>query len=164
MNYNYTTQRFPSEEGPGASVSYRDASRHIFHTYSSYARGLDQLIGAYNWLDPAPKGRDEDGSLVHTRRGCGTTTNTGRAIGWKQRQSTFSLRKPGLCVVKTEHTRRFRRRWQKDESTRAGPGSDPHASPPPKITLSEGPKVAVKRLGRVCSLTASAIRPERQIV
>ena len=33
----------------------------IFHTYSTYARGLDILVGAYNFLDLAPKGRDEDG-------------------------------------------------------------------------------------------------------
>ena len=32
----------------------------MFHTYSAYARGLDILVGAYNFLDMAPKGRDED--------------------------------------------------------------------------------------------------------
>lgn len=61
MTYNYTTQKFPSEEGPGASVFYKDAAGNIFHTYSAFARGLDMMIGAYNWLDLAPKGRDEDG-------------------------------------------------------------------------------------------------------
>jgi predicted dithiol-disulfide oxidoreductase (DUF899 family) len=59
--YNYSTQQFPSEERPGTSVFYRDGSGNIFHTYSSYARGLDILIGAYNWLDLTPKGRDEEG-------------------------------------------------------------------------------------------------------
>ena len=39
----------------------KDAAGNIFHTYSSYGRGLDILIGAYNWLDLAPKGRDEEG-------------------------------------------------------------------------------------------------------
>jgi len=33
----------------------------VFHTYSCYARGLDMLIGAYHFLDLAPKGRDEAG-------------------------------------------------------------------------------------------------------
>jgi predicted dithiol-disulfide oxidoreductase (DUF899 family) len=33
----------------------------IFHTYSAYARGLDNLWGAYQWLDRAPKGRNEQG-------------------------------------------------------------------------------------------------------
>ncbi len=65
MYYNYGMQQFPSEEGPGTSVFYRDEAGKIFHTYSSYARGLDMLIGAYNWLDLAPKGRDE-GGLAHT--------------------------------------------------------------------------------------------------
>jgi predicted dithiol-disulfide oxidoreductase (DUF899 family) len=61
MNYNYTKQKFPSEEGPGASVFYKDNTGVIYHTYSSYGRGLDIMIGAYNWLDIAPKGRDEEG-------------------------------------------------------------------------------------------------------
>jgi predicted dithiol-disulfide oxidoreductase (DUF899 family) len=61
MYYNYTLQQFPSEEGPGASAFYKDEAGNIFHTYSTYGRGLDILIGAYNWLDMAPKGRDEDG-------------------------------------------------------------------------------------------------------
>jgi len=59
--YNYAMQKFPSEERPGTSVFYKDAAGNIFHTYSSYGRGLDILIGAYNWLDLTPKGRDEEG-------------------------------------------------------------------------------------------------------
>jgi len=60
MYYNYAMGEFPSEEGPGVSVFYKDAAGDIFHTYSAYARGGDILIGAYNYLDLAPKGRDED--------------------------------------------------------------------------------------------------------
>jgi predicted dithiol-disulfide oxidoreductase (DUF899 family) len=63
--YNYTSMKFPSEELPGASVFARDGAGEIFHTYSTYARGLDILVGTYNFLDLAPKGRDEDG-LKHT--------------------------------------------------------------------------------------------------
>jgi len=59
--YNYEMVEFGSEEGPGASAFYKNAGGDIFHTYSTYARGLDILIGAYNFLDLAPKGRDEDG-------------------------------------------------------------------------------------------------------
>jgi predicted dithiol-disulfide oxidoreductase (DUF899 family)/predicted transcriptional regulator YdeE len=58
--YNYQIQEFGSEEAPGASVFYKDNTGTIFHTYSAYARGLDILVGAYNYLDLAPKGRDED--------------------------------------------------------------------------------------------------------
>jgi len=61
VNYNYDMVEFPSEEGPGASVFYKNDGGELFHTYSSYARGLDTLVGAYNFLDLAPKGRDEDG-------------------------------------------------------------------------------------------------------
>ena len=40
---------------------YRSEAGEIFHTYSAYARGLDILVGTYNFLDLVPKGRDEDG-------------------------------------------------------------------------------------------------------
>jgi len=59
--YNYGMVEFGAEEAPGASVFYKDPAGEIFHTYSAYARGLDILVGAYNFLDLAPKGRDEDG-------------------------------------------------------------------------------------------------------
>ena len=65
VDYNYTMQPFPSEEAPGLSVFYKNAAGEIFHTYSSYGRGLDILLGAYNFMDMAPKGRDEAG-LAHT--------------------------------------------------------------------------------------------------
>jgi predicted dithiol-disulfide oxidoreductase (DUF899 family) len=58
--YNYGATQFPSEEMPGVSVFHKDATG-IYHTYSGYARGLDILVGVYNFLDLAPKGRDEDG-------------------------------------------------------------------------------------------------------
>ena len=59
--YNYDKREFPSEEAPGISVFYKDKTGDVFHTYSGYARGLDMLVGAYNYLDLVPKGRDEDG-------------------------------------------------------------------------------------------------------
>jgi len=61
VEYNYTMTTFPSEERPGASVFFKDAGGEVFHTYSTYGRGLDILIGAYNLIDLSPKGRDEDG-------------------------------------------------------------------------------------------------------
>jgi len=61
VNYNYTMQNFPPDEAPGASVFYTDEAGEVFHTYSTYGRGLDILVGAYNFLDMAPKGRDEEG-------------------------------------------------------------------------------------------------------
>jgi predicted dithiol-disulfide oxidoreductase (DUF899 family) len=61
VSYNYGPTEFPSEEAPGASVFYKNSDGEIFHTYSAYARGLDILLPAYNFLDMTPKGRDEDG-------------------------------------------------------------------------------------------------------
>jgi predicted dithiol-disulfide oxidoreductase (DUF899 family) len=58
--YNYRMTEFPSEEGPGTSVFFKDSDGAIYHTYSTYERGLDILIGTYNYLDLVPKGRDED--------------------------------------------------------------------------------------------------------
>jgi predicted dithiol-disulfide oxidoreductase (DUF899 family) len=60
VNYNYAMQEFPSEEAPGISVFYKDTGGDVFHTYSSYGRGLEQLVGTYMILDMVPKGRDED--------------------------------------------------------------------------------------------------------
>ena len=60
VDYNYEMQDVGSDEMPGLSAFYRDADGGIFHTYSAYARGLDSLVGTYNFLDVAPKGRDED--------------------------------------------------------------------------------------------------------
>jgi predicted dithiol-disulfide oxidoreductase (DUF899 family) len=58
--YNYMVDKIPSEELPGLSAFIRDENGKVFHAYSSYARGLDTLVGTYNFLDMAPKGRDED--------------------------------------------------------------------------------------------------------
>jgi len=63
--YNYTETSFPASEGPGISAFYKGDDGQVLHTYSSFARGLDMLIGAYNLLDIAPKGRDED-NLAYT--------------------------------------------------------------------------------------------------
>jgi predicted dithiol-disulfide oxidoreductase (DUF899 family) len=60
VNYNYTMQPFPGNEAPGASVFYKDKDGKIFHTYSTYGRGLDSFVTAYTLLDLVPKGRDED--------------------------------------------------------------------------------------------------------
>ena len=59
FNYRREDPGFADREG--ASVFYRDGRGRIFHTYSTYARGIDILNGAYNFLDLTPKGRDEDG-------------------------------------------------------------------------------------------------------
>ncbi len=63
--YNYEMAPFPADERPGFSAFIKGEDGSIYHSYSAYARGLDILVGAYNWLDYMPKGRDEAG-LRHT--------------------------------------------------------------------------------------------------
>jgi len=59
--YNFKTIRPGMAEREGASVFYKDPSGRVFHTYSTYARGIDMLNTAYHYIDLAPKGRDEGG-------------------------------------------------------------------------------------------------------
>src|SRR5882672_12203367 len=57
--YNYGMTNFPAEEAPGISLFYKNDAGEIFHTYSTYGRGVEVMMGTYNMLDLAPKGRDE---------------------------------------------------------------------------------------------------------
>jgi len=57
--YNYKPSTFPGKEAPGVSVFAKDKTGKTFHTYSTYARGIDMLNGAYHFMDLLPKGRDE---------------------------------------------------------------------------------------------------------
>jgi predicted dithiol-disulfide oxidoreductase (DUF899 family) len=58
-DYNYGTTPYAETDLHGASVFTRNETGQIFHTYSTYARGGDILLGAFNWLDLTPKGRNE---------------------------------------------------------------------------------------------------------
>lgn len=69
ISYNYRKQPYFMDELPGVSVFFRNEQGEIFHTYSTYSRGLDILNGAYNFIDLSPKGRDEeDGIMKWLRR------------------------------------------------------------------------------------------------
>jgi predicted dithiol-disulfide oxidoreductase (DUF899 family) len=59
--YNYRNQKSSEEELPGVSIFYKDEAGDVFHTYSTYGRGVEVMMGAYNFLDLTPKGRDEEG-------------------------------------------------------------------------------------------------------
>ena len=63
IDYNFSTitadPRYLSEELPGISVFCRDEAGRVFHTYSTFARGLDALLGGSHYLDLTPKGRNE---------------------------------------------------------------------------------------------------------
>lgn len=58
--YNFDTMEPGETDREGASIFYQDDTGTIFHTYSTYARGIDMLNTTYQWLDLMPKGRDED--------------------------------------------------------------------------------------------------------
>ncbi len=59
--YNYRKLDTQQLDWQGLSVFYKDEGGAVFHTYSTYMRGIDMLNGTYNFLDLAPKGRGEDG-------------------------------------------------------------------------------------------------------
>jgi predicted dithiol-disulfide oxidoreductase (DUF899 family) len=59
--YNFGSTKVYGEEMPGISVFTRNPAGEVFRTYSTYARGLDNMIGTYQLLDLVPQGRDEDG-------------------------------------------------------------------------------------------------------
>ena len=58
--YNYAKRPFPQSEAPGISVFFKDDTGAVFHTYSTYGRGVEAMMGTYDLLDLTPKGRDED--------------------------------------------------------------------------------------------------------
>jgi predicted dithiol-disulfide oxidoreductase (DUF899 family) len=61
--YNYGTLNPGMSEREGVSVFSKDEDGALFHTYSAYARGIDMLNTAYNYLDLVPNGRDEEGQF-----------------------------------------------------------------------------------------------------
>jgi predicted dithiol-disulfide oxidoreductase (DUF899 family) len=77
VEYNFTKTKASIEELSGISVFYKNEAGEIFHTYSSYGRGNEEVLGAYMYLDLVPKGRDENGGNMglwvrhHDRYGAG---------------------------------------------------------------------------------------------
>jgi predicted dithiol-disulfide oxidoreductase (DUF899 family) len=67
-NFTLTDAEHAFDELPGLSAFYRDEAGTVFHTYSSYARGPEELIGTLMILDRAPKGRNEQGTMDFVRR------------------------------------------------------------------------------------------------
>jgi predicted dithiol-disulfide oxidoreductase (DUF899 family) len=59
LPYNYGTWPHAYEEWPGVSVFWKDDAGEVFHTYSTYGRGVEVMMGTYRLLDLTPKGRDE---------------------------------------------------------------------------------------------------------
>ncbi len=65
--YNFAPTDMSPGEQPGISAfAFEDGT--VFHTYSAYSRGIDAIWGVYQWLDRAPKGRNEPDRLYWHRR------------------------------------------------------------------------------------------------
>ncbi len=64
VDYNYGKQAFPHPDAPGISVFYQDETGQLYHSYSTYGRGVEVMMHTYHLLDLTPKGRDEEG-LAH---------------------------------------------------------------------------------------------------
>lgn len=60
VDYNYGRTAFPNSEAPGLSVFVRDDAGAVFHSYSTFGRGVEAMMGTYRLLDLVPKGRDEN--------------------------------------------------------------------------------------------------------
>lgn len=67
-NFNDMDAANGNDELPGLSAFYKDEAGNIFHTYSSYARGGEEMIGTLMILDNAPKGRNEGHTMDFVRR------------------------------------------------------------------------------------------------
>jgi predicted dithiol-disulfide oxidoreductase (DUF899 family) len=71
---NYNFANLPAQpdakdiEAHGISVFYKDESGQVFHTYSAYARGVEELVGTLMILDRSPKGRNEKSAGDFVRR------------------------------------------------------------------------------------------------
>ena len=113
VEYNYRTKAellrngepwFTEGEHHGLSVFYKDASGDVFHTYSTYARGTDLLVGAYNYLDLTPKGRNETTIMDWVRTTTGTTT-----LRSSMRNPVAAQRRERSCAA-TPHEQ-GRNRW-----------------------------------------------------
>jgi predicted dithiol-disulfide oxidoreductase (DUF899 family) len=66
-DYNYRGMK-PGQEMPGVSVFYKDEAGAVFHTYSTYGRGVEVMMHTYRLLDLTPNGRDEaSGAMAWVR-------------------------------------------------------------------------------------------------
>ncbi|MGC1273089.1 MAG: thioredoxin family protein [Planctomycetaceae bacterium] len=59
--YNYAESEIPADELSGFSVFYKNDAGEIYHTYSTFGRGAEELMGTYVVLDMTPRGRNETG-------------------------------------------------------------------------------------------------------
>ncbi|GGE49614.1 hypothetical protein GCM10007276_28440 [Agaricicola taiwanensis] len=68
IDYNFGTWQGLEEELPGISAFFKDEAGNVFHTYSTFGRGVEAMMGTYAMLDLMPKGRNEAGGMEWVRR------------------------------------------------------------------------------------------------
>jgi len=88
LNYNFGKWPHAYDEWPGVSVFFKNDANEVFHTYSTYGRGVEVMMHTYNMLDLTPKGRDErnveykmEWIRHHDRYDPAPTVKTRRAAG-----------------------------------------------------------------------------------
>ena len=67
-NFESISSEGLGEEQPGFSAFQLSENGEVFHTYSSFSRGLEEALGTYMLLDRAPKGRNETGTMSWVKR------------------------------------------------------------------------------------------------
>lgn len=65
IDYNYGKWPLTGEEWPGISVFCKDDAGDVFHTYSTYGRGVEAMMGTYRMLDLTPQGRGERDDTIY---------------------------------------------------------------------------------------------------
>ena len=68
IDYNFGQWDEIGEEWPGVSAFFKDETGAVFHTYSTFGRGVEVMMGTYAMLDLMPKGRNEDEGMDWVRR------------------------------------------------------------------------------------------------
>ena len=85
IDYNFGNWPHVGEEWPGVSVFAKDEAGDVFHTYSTYGRGVEVMMGTYRMLDLTPKGRDEPAA------------NSG--MGWVRHHDRYEPQEPKAAAT-----------------------------------------------------------------
>ena len=84
IDYNFGDWPLVGEEWSGVSVFAKDDAGNVFHTYSTYGRGVEVMMGTYRMLDLTPKGRDEIGEAAR--------------MGWVRHHDRYRPEKPAKAA------------------------------------------------------------------
>jgi predicted dithiol-disulfide oxidoreductase (DUF899 family) len=97
--YNYERREIPIEDMSGNSVFYKDETGDIFHTYSTFGRGGEAMLGTYAILDSCPKAGTRPGLITPLAIGSVRTTAIKRAAPSKRPDATTPLTPRTLAAL-----------------------------------------------------------------